>query len=65
MPREIFQVKDSFLYPSGIHVNNKDSSFHAVHYKPNPDRLEQMVEHEEMKEEEDEKYSKDSFEEFQ
>lgn len=48
---EIFHIKDKrYSYPTGAHANNSDSSVSTIQYMPTCVRLEQVSEHETVKE---------------
>lgn len=48
---EIVHLKEArFSYPSGAHANNIDRLVHSVQYKPTPNRLKQIANHEVVKE---------------
>lgn len=58
-PEEIFYIQyNLFSYLSGAHANN-DSSVNVVYYKPTPNRLDQMAEHEVVKERDEETLKED------
>lgn len=60
MPVEVAFIKEEpYSYPSRTYANNGDSSVIAVHYKPIPDRLEQMARNDTVKKKDEQNLKKD------